>query len=703
MGLPLQTIEYNDLGGGLDLISSPTKGEENISTESLNISYTIDGAIATRDGSTILNKGHQIAGTPKSLASYDYIKSDGSANVQVLCAGTAIYHDLSNPVAAVTGLSALLPYPDLEFFVTNNDEFLIWGNGIDANKKFNGTDWTALSLPTPTAMTLNGVAAGAIPDGTYDYYVSFGVRDSLTGIIMQEGPLSPVFRYTKATGINNTITLNVPVSADTQVNCRILYRKKIATGVVYRITDGATITDNVTLTYADNTTDANLSSIEADFDNQAAPVSSIFEEFENVMYYRDDNRPTDFLSSVPFYPWNAPETTRTILDAEITAMKRCFNVLVIGTRRSIWTLDAAGDLRRVTSEMGIINNRALDGFKELYFVGSNRSFYRIYPTELVQDRFTFSEPLSRLVGPIFKNISGSALNDICVKQFTKSNINKVFISVPSATTNDSLIVLNLMQSQSRDTPVWENWDNINASFLQTFTLSNETQLVSGDYNGFVWKLHDDSVNGDGAEDNGTSSGSNTNLTLNDTTKTWVVNDFNGVNVRITEGKGAGQVRTIVSNTATELTISAVWTEIPDDTSVYTIGGYVVSYFSNWKKVISSYEVLKQLWYLWINANTTGLSINFPIKMILQFDFDTTTANQLETYITLAPGSAIWGAFTWGAELWGSRSVFLDRFRKYAKFRCMRIGFYHDLAGQPFQINNYAISAQSKELYFKNTL
>lgn len=72
---------------------------------------------------------------------------------------------------------------------------------------------------------------------------------------------------------------------------------------------------------------------------------------------------------------------------------------------------------------------------------------------------------------------------------------------------------------------------------------------------------------------GTSTGSNTSATINNTGKTWTVNQWaNAYQVRITAGTGAGQIRNISSNTATALTVSVAWGTIPDATSVYVIEG-----------------------------------------------------------------------------------------------------------------------------------
>ena len=61
-------------------------------------------------------------------------------------------------------------------------------------------------------------------------------------------------------------------------------------------------------------------------------------------------------------------------------------------------------------------------------------------------------------------------------------------------------------------------------------------------------------------------------TLTNSAKNWTTNQWANYQVRIVSGTGAGQVRSIASNTATVLTVSAAWTTNPDATSVYSIEG-----------------------------------------------------------------------------------------------------------------------------------
>lgn len=64
----------------------------------------------------------------------------------------------------------------------------------------------------------------------------------------------------------------------------------------------------------------------------------------------------------------------------------------------------------------------------------------------------------------------------------------------------------------------------------------------------------------------------TATTLTNTPKTWTANQWANFQIKITAGTGAGQVRTIASNTGDTLTVSAAWAVTPDATSQYKIEG-----------------------------------------------------------------------------------------------------------------------------------
>lgn len=82
-------------------------------------------------------------------------------------------------------------------------------------------------------------------------------------------------------------------------------------------------------------------------------------------------------------------------------------------------------------------------------------------------------------------------------------------------------------------------------------------------------------------DGGKSTGSNTFNTINDSTKAWTVNRYANYAVRILFGTGAGQLRQILSNTSTQLTIYGGWNILPDSTSVYVIQGASETMYIGW--------------------------------------------------------------------------------------------------------------------------
>lgn len=693
MGIPLEPQAYYDNGGGLDLKSSPTKVAKDCASLSLNVDYDTDGAFFTRNGSTIMNTSGgipaQMSGAPRTLALFNHVESDGTS-VQLVCAGTTIKSSLTTPVNQVTGLSGTLPIPDLEFFVTPDDEYTFWGNGVDTNLKFDGTTWTNWSLPIPSNPTFNAFAAGALT-GAFQYYVTFA--RTVLGVIVQESALNPTALTVNPAG--QSVTINIPVSADSQVNARVIYRiSPTSAGVAYRL---AIVADNVTTTYLDNT--AADGTIEADFDNQPAPTTAILEEYGRRMYMRDDAQKTDAVYSIFDKPWNVPTENRIIFDGPIQCMKRCFGALIVATDRSLWVLD--GDIeqvepRRISSLIGIVNNRCAVGEDVLYFLGTNQKIYRMTPTDFSQAQMRLDDPISTLIEPLTAQINAASLDLACMEYYTAANVAKVVLSAAiGGSTNNRLIIFNETQSQLKNKPVWQVWNNWNVSAIKLMNVGGNINLYSGDYNGFLWKLDDPSIKGDGTEQNGTATAA-TATTLADTTQTWTVNAFVGMTIRIIGGLGEGQVRTISSNTATEVTISSAWTTTPDTTSEFTIGGYDNYHFSNWKHVIGSYDHLKQLWFIWANANASG---DYPIQIILQLDYDQSEANQTNILLNLQAANAIWGSFIWGAAIWGASAVFQDRIRQFARFRAIRIGFMSRQAGHDFQINGFSLDAQNKGKFF----
>ena len=124
-------------------------------------------------------------------------------------------------------------------------------------------------------------------------------------------------------------------------------------------------------------------------------------------------------------------------------------------------------------------------------------------------------------------------------------------------------------------------------------------------------------------------------TLTNSGKAWATNQWANYQVRITSGTGAGQIRTINSNTGTVLTVSANWATNPDATSVYVIEGN-----DDW---------------IWVIGNAAVTMFRYAISGIAGLSANAQATG--DTWITVAPGAARAAVVGAGASLnWISDSA-----------------------------------------------
>jgi hypothetical protein len=86
-------------------------------------------------------------------------------------------------------------------------------------------------------------------------------------------------------------------------------------------------------------------------------------------------------------------------------------------------------------------------------------------------------------------------------------------------------------------------------------------------------------------------------TLTNSVKTWATNQWTNYQIRIVSGTGAGQIRTIASNTGTVVTVGSAWTTQPDATSVYSIEGNddFIYYMGNNAVTLYRYSISANTW------------------------------------------------------------------------------------------------------------
>lgn len=86
-------------------------------------------------------------------------------------------------------------------------------------------------------------------------------------------------------------------------------------------------------------------------------------------------------------------------------------------------------------------------------------------------------------------------------------------------------------------------------------------------------------------------------TLTNSAKNWATNQWTNSQIRIVGGTGAGQIRTISSNTDTVITVGAAWTTQPDATSTYSIEGNddFIYYIGNGAVAMYRYSISANTW------------------------------------------------------------------------------------------------------------
>ncbi len=136
-----------------------------------------------------------------------------------------------------------------------------------------------VSEPTACTAALAGVA-GNIDNGDHKYQIAYGTADGHTGITNWSNTVTVVDKT-----VDGQIDLtNIPVSTDGRVTKRLLFRTKAGSGYPYYL---ATINDNTTTTYTDNTADGSLGFRATSYDNTTLRVRD--EDEKTIMMFGETN------------------------------------------------------------------------------------------------------------------------------------------------------------------------------------------------------------------------------------------------------------------------------------------------------------------------------------------------------------------------------------------------------------------------------
>lgn len=300
-----------------------------------------------------------------------------------------------------------------------------------------------------------------------------------------------------------------------------------------------------------------------------------------------------------------------------------------------------------------------------------------------------SQLLTQKLNYTFQNAMNTAFMNLCWALYSPTQ-KKYILGYPAPGSS----VCNMALVYDFITKGWSMWDNIPGSCAVSYQFGTvaETILMGDPNKGNIYELFNGTADISG--DNGTSSGSNSSTSLNDTTKSWTTSQFVDARVQIMAGTGAGQISTITANTATALTVSPAWTTTPDATSVYSIG-FINSYWKTKWFDFNMPEMRKK--YKWLNifCDTANWLMNVGIATGFQkFAFSQA--------LPLSSGALSWegpsGPDTWGeaGKSWGAASSEFGRLIIGAQDRFIQAGWGTVKSGQPWRVFRYSMTYKEKK-------
>lgn len=585
-----------------------------------------------------------------------------------------------------TGLALLTDY---YLYVINADTFNFCPTLADALAGTNKIATSSAGAGTHT-WVLQPTTAGALTLlGTYSYLVTF--YNSTTSQESQAFAISSAVTIT-LTGSNAKVYLqDIPVSGDSQVNARRIYRTT-ANGSAYNAQLVYTILDNTTTVYLDVTADTGLGSlIKLYLDAAPEFVKMVTHKNRGFGFSANSSR---LYFSVLFNLWYWPQG---LVDLTATAKQYYIDInpddgdyitniisyndeLIVFKNNSIWVLGGFDEtdffVRKVEFMAGIgcVSCRGAEVADNwCYFIDANG----IYRTNMQMVEYigspmeAFFDQNAISVG--YKVIGQYLANSIAIIDDRKpNNTVKFYLTMTGDTHNNVCLVYDYKMG------FWSYDTGYTVTSVANRTSNNLDYLMIGDDIGFVW--NDEAQDGDGGLIYSTAT-SGTVTTLVDTTLALTPDLYIGAYVEILSGTGAGQRIRIIDNDVTSITVTAWTSGTPDDTSVYTIGGIDYFYQLGWNNYGSSLFTYR-LQFIKPRLEAGG---NYSVKTYVGYDFGQ-TLEALDP-VVISTGS-VWGIGVWGVFIWGGKLLFekLVRTPSSRIHTWNTVAIQHKPAGQTISLN-----------------
>lgn len=219
--------------------------EDNESPDCLNVDFT-NGSVGTRDGFTKVNTA-----SVGSFACDGIYTRQGQGNAETMVAwfGGNGYALAGTSLVTIPSAQSVMTL-GFRVCAAQMENHIFFGNGSVTPYKYNGTDFTRHGVYPPSTMSVTNFtgAAGSLSGG-YQYKITYVNSQSVEG--------NPSTASTTFTVTNQQISMTcLPIAPQSWgVASRRIYRTVTSGSTFMRV---ATINDNITTTYLDNTADTAL-------------------------------------------------------------------------------------------------------------------------------------------------------------------------------------------------------------------------------------------------------------------------------------------------------------------------------------------------------------------------------------------------------------------------------------------------------------
>ncbi len=726
----IQTQSISDLSGGMVTAWNYRLYSKNQVNKIVNSNLAIDGAISTRNGRSKLNDSPVVAvnNTVRHLA---IIGQSGSSDLILGAVYDKIYDFSSGTPALVrSGLNS-----SAKWSTTNFNQFQFWVNGFDRPFMTQGTAATTYFVGIVAPLSMAGItaipAAGGVNSTAGAHRLTFRYRSTITQARSNPPIIANAIQFNTVTliaGQRYQVTIGAAaVSSDPQVDLIDVFVQEAAANLdapYYYL--GTTNNVNGSILLADVADDELIVKESLDVDDNPAPSSlRVIEEWRDRLVAISDDYHVRFsklridANGIVNLPTSWPAVNELVVgngdgDPLVTIIK--FNDYVFAfKRRSVWILQGEFGvpgfgfkrLKTNLTNVGLLNQYAIaQAGDKCYFVSDDLKFHAFGYTDFSTTELRLIDPpLSDPIANVLTEFASAFRDGVRVVNFTFAQFSQVWIAFNNGTGisdsyNFNILVFDYYANSGRG--AWHlHMGHEVASAVLARDVNRNYFVYTGDYAGIVWK-HDLSY-GDGAAINGTSSGLNSPTTLNDVTKNFVQTpSLIGCFVKIIAGTGAGQIRRINAvPSPTQISVSPAWGVTPNNTSQYTIGGFLWEVWSrfDWCDEQTPPDFDKLGWYLDFDIEAAGIAISdgaggfqYTLDVSIYKERSFTSAAVYQR--TFKSSGAIWDFALWDFAFWDDnpKTFITCGMNIYFKQIWHKIG--SELAGQAFRLNGWTYTFQN---------